>query len=51
MFDRPCGWGEPFAVRFLAVTEDGRIVGGILCSAEETAQDARLLADTPEAGS
>ncbi|MDH2313369.1 hypothetical protein [Methylobacterium brachiatum] len=48
MFDRPCGWGEPFAVRFRAVTEDGRIVGGILCSADETAHDARLLADTPE---
>jgi hypothetical protein len=48
MFDRPCSWGEPFAVRFRAVTEDGRIVGGILCSADETARDARLLADTPE---
>jgi hypothetical protein len=48
LFDRPCAWGEPFAVRFRAVTEDGRIVGGILCSADETARDARLLADTPE---
>jgi hypothetical protein len=48
MFDRPCGWGEPFAVRFRAVTEDGRIVGGIHCSADETAHDARLVADTPE---
>ena len=45
MFDRPCGWGEPFAVRFRAVTEDGRIVGGILCSADEATEDARLLPD------
>ncbi|AYO85359.1 hypothetical protein [Methylobacterium brachiatum] len=48
IFDRPCAWGEPFAVRFRAVTEDGRIVSGILCSADETTRDARLLTDTPE---
>lgn len=48
LFDRPCGWGEPFAVRFQAVREDGARVAGILCAADETARDARLLADTPE---
>lgn len=42
---RPCAWGEPFAVRYRAVTEDGRIVNGILCSADEATEDARLLPD------
>ncbi|MGU3476433.1 hypothetical protein [Methylobacterium sp. D48H] len=42
---RPCAWGEPFAVRYQAVTEDGRIVKGILCSADEATEDARLLPD------
>lgn len=46
---RPCGWGEPFALRFRAVREDGSVAAGILCSADESAQDARLLADTSEA--
>lgn len=42
---RPYAWGEPFAVRYRAVTEDGRIVNGILCSADEATEDARLLPD------
>ncbi len=42
---RPCAWGEPFAVRYRAVTEDGRIVNGTLCSADEVTEDARLLPD------
>jgi hypothetical protein len=46
---RPCRWGEPFALRFRAVRENGQVVAGTLCSADETAQDARLLADTVEA--
>ena len=47
-FGRPCAWGEPFAARFQAVTEEGRIVSGMICSADETARHARLLADKPE---
>ena len=47
-FGRPCAWGEPFAARFQAVTEDGRIVAGTICAADETSRDARLLADKPE---
>lgn len=42
---RPCAWGEPFAVRYRAVTEDGRIVAGTLCSVDEATEDARLLPD------
>lgn len=44
-FGRPCAWGEPFAVRFRAVREDGTVVSGTMCSADETTKDARLLAD------
>ena len=42
---RPCRWGEPFAVRFRATREDGTAVSGTMCSADETAEDARLLVD------
>lgn len=41
----PCAWGEPFALRFRAVRKDGSVAAGILCSADESAQDARLLPD------
>ena len=41
---RPCAWGEPFAVRYRAVTEDGRIVNGILCSADEATEDVLMFA-------
>ncbi|MFB0490227.1 hypothetical protein ABIE45_002813 [Methylobacterium sp. OAE515] len=44
-FGRPCAWGEPFAVRFRAVREDGTVISGTMCSADETTTDARLLAD------
>lgn len=43
--NRPCAWGEPFAVRFRAVREDGTVVSGTMCSADETTTDARLLTD------
>ena len=42
---RPCAWGEPFAVRFRAVRDDGVIVRGTLCSVDEASEDARLLPD------
>jgi hypothetical protein len=42
-------WSEPFALRFRAAREDGRVVEGFLFSANESAQDAPLLADTAEA--
>ena len=45
VFGRPCGWGEPFAVRFRATREDGSAVAGTLCSADEATEDARLLPD------
>ena len=45
---RPCAWGEPFAVRFRAVREDGAAVSGTLCAADEAAEDARLIADHAE---
>ncbi|MDE3749432.1 hypothetical protein [Methylobacterium radiotolerans] len=45
VFGRPCGWGEPFAVRFRATREDGSAVAGTLCSADEATEDARLLTD------
>lgn len=45
---RPCAWGEPFALRFRAVREDGAVVAGVLCAADESARDARLFADPSE---
>lgn len=45
VFGRPCRWGEPFAVRFRAMREDGTAVSGVMCAADESAEDARLLVD------
>lgn len=45
MTGRPCGWGEPFAIRFRAQREDGTTVTGTLCSADEGTEDARILPD------
>ena len=48
-FGRPCRYGEPFAVRFRAVREDGVILVGTLCARDEGADDSRLLLDGPGA--
>lgn len=47
-FDRPCRFGEPFALRFVAIDDDGARVSGALCSATEDARDARVLLDAAE---
>ncbi|MFC6790615.1 hypothetical protein ACFQE0_13960 [Methylobacterium komagatae] len=45
LLNRPCRWGEPFAVRWTAHDEHGVSAAGWLCAADEAAEDARILLD------
>lgn len=44
-FGRPCRWGQPYAVRFVAHDASGALRTGVLCAADEAANDALIFLD------